>query len=235
MSTKRPDRHEVQTRRSVSMSGDLYDALRAYGVKNVQSMSDIVETEMRKFVGLPPREILRPVKHHPFAPVRVTPVEKGLKVEFPDLPAPVSEVLQLKVKPWHAAGFATRDGWRASRREGKPTATKGEEPESVELAAEPEDVAEVEPVKEPVPEYVSDLGFRKMLQKKDRNPSTFSPFYAKPPKKKVPEPQAIIAEPPKVMEKPDPARFEEWVAEQPRDKVEVPISRLPQASNIVLL
>lgn len=46
-----------QTRRSVSISGELYKAMKSYCEKNDRSASDFVETEMRRVLKLPQRVV----------------------------------------------------------------------------------------------------------------------------------------------------------------------------------
>jgi len=59
-----------QTRRCVSFTGELYDALRSYCIKEGKTMSSVVETELRKFL-------------------RMTRIRSDLpqKTEAPELPA----------------------------------------------------------------------------------------------------------------------------------------------------
>lgn len=54
---------EKQTRRSVSITGFLSDSLRQYAEANDLNVSDIVETQMRKFLGKEPRSVT-PRKRH---------------------------------------------------------------------------------------------------------------------------------------------------------------------------
>src|ERR1700683_3129436 len=49
-----------QTRRSISISNELYDGLQLYCAENNRTGSDVVETELRKVLGIPAR--VRPPK-----------------------------------------------------------------------------------------------------------------------------------------------------------------------------
>lgn len=44
-----------QTRRSISISGETYERLAAYCQQNSRTCSDVVEAEVRRFLGLEPR------------------------------------------------------------------------------------------------------------------------------------------------------------------------------------
>lgn len=94
----------AQTRRSVSITGDLYQALRSYCQKADRSMSDLVEENMRSVVSMPQRNAAsRAVASPTISPN--TPESVGL-----DLASD---------KPWKRAGYATRSEWRAAKKSSK--------------------------------------------------------------------------------------------------------------------
>jgi hypothetical protein len=206
MSTK-----SAQTRRSVSISGKLYEALRSYGKPLDLSMSEIIEEEMRRFLKMPSRA--DQVSVAKVKEVEKTPEAKqvvAVPVKKPAIkPAPEPKPVRMD-KPWVKAGFKTREEWRADQR------------------------------KKPKPP--TDLEFNKMVdekleEKKVRHTPSFSPFYNKKPKRQALDPALNprgVIEPPKVLEKPDTSKFDEWEREQPKAKVESIEKRVPQ-SNIVLL
>lgn len=67
-----------QTRRSLSISEFLMDQLQKYASSNERNVSDIVEQEMRKFLGLPPRpdKPRKPYKNRPQAKSGTPPVRQ---------------------------------------------------------------------------------------------------------------------------------------------------------------
>ena len=61
-----------QKRRSVSMSGDAYSALKAFAEENDTSQSAIVEDLVRKLVGMEPRDAIRPTNGHKVETIRTS-------------------------------------------------------------------------------------------------------------------------------------------------------------------
>ena len=81
-----------QTRRSISISGDCYDRLKAYCERENRSMSGVVEDEIRKFLGMEAR---------PEGQERgfVSTVEKTVSPKLPVVPLPPPPVKEEVVPP----------------------------------------------------------------------------------------------------------------------------------------
>jgi hypothetical protein len=79
-----------QTRRSISISGESYDRLKAYCEQNNKSMSGVCEVEIRKFLDMQPRaeRLARP----PSSTVEKTVSPKTPVVPLP--PPPVKETTE---------------------------------------------------------------------------------------------------------------------------------------------
>ena len=81
-----------QTRRSISISGDCYDRLKAYCEHENRSMSGVVEDEIRKFLGMEPRD---EGQERGF----VSTVEKTVSPKLPVVPLPPPPVKEEVVPP----------------------------------------------------------------------------------------------------------------------------------------
>jgi len=183
----------VQTRRSVSMSGELYEALDVYSRTSGRSKSDVVEEEVRRFLKMPPRSAGTPPTPKQPAKRTATPKPHG-KPYNPSPDKPKSD------HPWIAAGYKSREQYRNAKRSG---------------TAKPSP----KPRKNFNSEKTTDAEFGKMVSKRVP-PGSYSPFYRKAPKKKeeTPAPAQRSEPPPK---KPDIKTFEAWEKknQQPREKV----------------
>lgn len=81
-----------QTRRSISVSGDCYDRLKAYCKRENRSMSGVVEDELRKFLGMAPRD---EGQERGF----VSTVEKTVSPKVPVVPLPPPPVKETTEPP----------------------------------------------------------------------------------------------------------------------------------------